>query len=196
MIVDWACLCAVPAPLRGRQVSAPVCVQRTGRRRQEGFFSINNQQSKIKKEDDMKIVVTSTGCVDYKKKLYFKGDEIELSDKDAKHLLDKGFCEVHRFASFAAPEDFGDGIIARTPVLKDMTVASLKELLDKLEVLYDAKARKDDLIALVEANTKEMTVASLKELLDKLEVLYDAKARKDDLIALVETSTREKAGDY
>ena len=92
----------------------------------------------------MKVIVTTTGCVDYKKKLYFKGDEIELPDKAAKHLLDKGVCELR-----------DDGIIARTPALKDMTVTSLKELLDKLEVPYDAKTKKDDLIALVEANTKQ-----------------------------------------
>lgn len=46
----------------------------------------------------------------------------------------------------------------KTPPPKDMTVAALKELLDKLEVTYDAKAKKDELIALVEAKTAEPPV--------------------------------------
>jgi hypothetical protein len=48
-----------------------------------------------------------------------------------------------------------DKEIIKTPPPKDMTVAELKELLDKLEVPYDAKAKKDELIALVEENTGE-----------------------------------------
>ena len=43
----------------------------------------------------------------------------------------------------------------KTPPPKEMTVAALKDLLDKLEVDYDAKAKKDELIALVEKNTDE-----------------------------------------
>lgn len=96
----------------------------------------------------MKVIVTTTGCVDYKKKLYFKGDEIELSDKAAKHLLDKGVCGL-----------CDDGEIARTPALSEMTVTSLKELLDKLEVSYDAKIKKDDLIALIEGERQKSEVS-------------------------------------
>lgn len=103
----------------------------------------------------MKIVVTTTGCIDYSGKLYFQGDKIELPDDDANHLLRKGVCEPHRFASFAAKEDLDGGIIARAPDLKDMTVTSLKELLNKLDIAFDPKARKDDLISLVEANTAD-----------------------------------------
>ena len=47
------------------------------------------------------------------------------------------------------------GIITKTPTLKDMTVAKLKELLDKLEVDYDFKAKKCELVELVEENTEE-----------------------------------------
>lgn len=102
----------------------------------------------------MKIVVTTAdSCIDYSGKLYFKGDKIELSDDDANHLLRKRVCEPHRFASFAAEEDLDGGIIARAPDLKEMTVTSLKELLSKLDVAFDPKARKDDLIALVEEHT-------------------------------------------
>lgn len=43
----------------------------------------------------------------------------------------------------------------KTPPPKDMTVAALKELLDKLEVPYDAKAKKDELVALVMEKTAE-----------------------------------------
>ena len=43
----------------------------------------------------------------------------------------------------------------KTPAPKDMKVAELQELLDKLEVEYDAKALKKDLVALVEANTED-----------------------------------------
>lgn len=46
-----------------------------------------------------------------------------------------------------------DGIIAETGELTDMTVKKLKVLLDKLEVPYDAKATKSDLVSLVEENT-------------------------------------------
>ena len=178
----------------------------------------------------MKIIVTTTGCVDYEKKLYFKGDEIDLPDKTAKHLLDKGVCETLSHSplegntplsppshaaqapalregefkkdvgqdvgqALPAPAERGaggeegetppsfppqggingdvnqvrplrlspaerddggqDGTIARTPALKQMTVAKLKKLLDKLEVSYKARTKKADLIALVEANTSD-----------------------------------------
>ena len=52
-------------------------------------------------------------------------------------------------------EYIDDKEIIKTPPPKDMTVAALKELLDKLEVPYDAKAKKDELVALVEAKTAE-----------------------------------------
>ena len=48
-----------------------------------------------------------------------------------------------------------DKVIAETPVLTEMTVAGLKELLDKLEVAYDKKATKAVLIDLVKTNTAE-----------------------------------------
>lgn len=48
-----------------------------------------------------------------------------------------------------------DGLPAKTPALEDMTVAALKELLDKLTVPYDTRATKAVLIGLVEANTAE-----------------------------------------
>lgn len=103
----------------------------------------------------MKVIVTTTGCVDYKGKLYFQGDEMDVPDKIAKHLLDKGACETLLAISFEEGQDAQYGIIARTPAFPDMTVPALKELLDKLKVSYNGKSRKDDLIALVEANTKE-----------------------------------------
>ena len=51
-----------------------------------------------------------------------------------------------------------DPMIAKTSALKDMTVASLKKLLGKLDIAYDGKATKTVLIDLVEANTGEPPV--------------------------------------
>ncbi|MBW2559967.1 MAG: hypothetical protein JRE40_03815 [Deltaproteobacteria bacterium] len=46
-------------------------------------------------------------------------------------------------------------VIAKSPVLRDMTVAALKDLLDTLNVKYDNRATKAVLIGLVDANTDE-----------------------------------------
>lgn len=48
-----------------------------------------------------------------------------------------------------------EGVIAETPDLENMTVVALKVLLAKLEVDYDAKAKKSELIELVKTNTGE-----------------------------------------
>jgi hypothetical protein len=90
----------------------------------------------------VKLIVLEGGSVDFRGKLYLTGETLDVPGKEAKRLLDKGVCEL-----------CDDGEIARTPALSEMTVTSLKELLDRLEVSYDAKTKKDDLIALVEANT-------------------------------------------
>ncbi len=52
-------------------------------------------------------------------------------------------------------EYLDDEEIIKTPPPKDMTVAALKELLDELEVPYDSKARKDELVELVMTKTAE-----------------------------------------
>lgn len=52
-------------------------------------------------------------------------------------------------------EAVDDGRISETPELKDMTVAALKEALNKLDIPYDSKATKAVLIGLIEANTAE-----------------------------------------
>jgi len=93
----------------------------------------------------MKVIVKYPHSVDKKGKLYLPGESLDLSDKEAKRLLDKNRVEI------PAEEE----IIAKTPELKDMTVPQLKELLDKLEVPYDAKDRKPDLIELVMEKTIE-----------------------------------------
>ena len=48
-----------------------------------------------------------------------------------------------------------DGVICETGALEDMTVAALKELLGKLDVSYDSKATKAELIKLIESSTAE-----------------------------------------
>jgi hypothetical protein len=48
-----------------------------------------------------------------------------------------------------------DKIIAETPALKDMTVAELKGLMEKLVLPYDTRATKAVLIKMIEANTAE-----------------------------------------
>lgn len=50
-----------------------------------------------------------------------------------------------------------EGSIIKTGALSDMTVVKLKALLSTLRVPHDAKATKDELISLVEANTKEIS---------------------------------------
>lgn len=69
-----------------------------------------------------------------------------FSKKELKILKDEPMLSV---------EHIDDKKIIKTPPLKDMTVAALKELLDKLKVPYDAKDRKDDLVARVEENTAD-----------------------------------------
>jgi HeH/LEM domain-containing protein len=93
----------------------------------------------------MEVIVKYPHSVDYKKKLYLPGESLDVPDKEAKRLLGKDRVEI------PAEEE----IIAKTPEPKDMTVAELKKLLDKLEVPYDAKALKPELIKLVEENTAE-----------------------------------------
>ena len=133
----------------------------------------------------MKATVKYPHSVDYKKKLYLPGELLpeSMSKKDLERLVKKGRVEI------PAEEE----IIAKTPELKDMTVPKLKGVLDVLEVEYDKKAKKDELIALVEKNTaknlKDITEPKLKGVLDVLEVEYDDKAEKDELIALVEKNT-------
>jgi len=134
----------------------------------------------------MKVNVKYPHSVDYKKKLYLPGEPLpkDMPKKEIERLVKKGRVEV------SEQED----VIAKKQDSKDMTVVALKKLLDKLEVEYDTKAKKDDLIALIKAKIselKDMTVPLLKKLLDKLEVEYDAKAIKDDLIALVEVKITE-----
>jgi hypothetical protein len=48
-----------------------------------------------------------------------------------------------------------DPVIAETPALKDMTVAELRGLMEKLVLPYDARATKAVLIKMIEANTAE-----------------------------------------
>lgn len=101
----------------------------------------------------MKVTVKGTGCVDYQEKLYFAGDEIDLPDKDAKHLLEKGICEPSQpDVTTAELKEIVYGIPAGSFSCADMTVPDLKKLLGKLVIPYDARAKRDDLIALVEAN--------------------------------------------
>lgn len=95
----------------------------------------------------MKLTVKYPHSVDYKGKLYLPGESLpkDMPKKEAERLVKKGRVEM------PAEEE----IIAKTPEPKEMTVLQLKELLDKLEVEYDAKALKPELIELVEENTAE-----------------------------------------
>lgn len=95
----------------------------------------------------MKATVKYPHSVDYKKKLYLPGEPLpeSMPKKEVERLVKKGRVEI------PAEEE----IIAKTPELKDMTVPQLKKLLDKLEVEYDAKALKGDLISLIEEKTAE-----------------------------------------
>ena len=51
-----------------------------------------------------------------------------------------------------------DKVIAETLALEDMTVAALKELIDKLGLAYNMRATKAALIEVIEANTAEPPV--------------------------------------
>ena len=67
-----------------------------------------------------------------------------FSKKELKILDDEPMLSV---------EHIDDEEIIKTLPPKDMTVAALKELLDKLEVPYDSKAKKDELVELVMTKT-------------------------------------------
>lgn len=70
----------------------------------------------------------------------------KFSKKELKILKDEPMLHV---------EHIDDEETIKTPPPKDMTVAALKDLLDKLEVSYDAKAKKDELVELVMTKTGE-----------------------------------------
>lgn len=93
----------------------------------------------------MKMIVKYPHSVDYKGKLYLPGESIDLDEKEAKRLYDKDRVDL----------PLEEEIIMETPDIKDMTVAELKDLLDKLEVEYDARAKKDELVALAMKKTAE-----------------------------------------
>ena len=95
----------------------------------------------------MEVIVKYPHSVDCKGKLYLPGELLpkDMPKKQVERLLEK-----NRVKKPAEEE-----IIAETPEPKDMTVAQLKELLDKLEVEYDARALKPALIELVMTNTAE-----------------------------------------
>jgi HeH/LEM domain len=95
----------------------------------------------------MNAVVKYPHSVDFEGKLYVPGEPLpeDMPKKEVDRLLKKNRVEI------PAKEE----IIAETPEPKDMTVPALKELLDKLEVPYDAKAKKDELVELVMTKTGE-----------------------------------------
>lgn len=68
---------------------------------------------------------------------------------------DDKFSEEEIAVLEAEPMLIVEHIIAKTPAFEDMTVATLKELLNKLEVVYATNATKPVLIDLAKANTAE-----------------------------------------
>lgn len=93
----------------------------------------------------MNVTVTAGHSVLYKKQTYLPGQVIAMDEKEALRLLAKKNPPV------AAADS--EGIIAASPPLEKMSAAKLKQLLDKLKVEYPADAKKEDLMALVLANT-------------------------------------------
>ena len=105
----------------------------------------------------MSVIVKYPHSVDYKKKLYLPGESLpeKMPQKEVDRLVKKGRVEVSEPEGIIKKTPETKEIIAKTPEPKDMTVPALKELLDKLEVPYDAKAKKDELVELVMTKTAE-----------------------------------------
>lgn len=95
----------------------------------------------------MKIVVFEDRAIHFKGNVYLPGDVIDMEEKDANRLLNKGFVET--VVEKPVMEK------TRPPALTEMTIAELKSLLDTLCVSYGEKTVKADLISLVEKNSAE-----------------------------------------
>jgi hypothetical protein len=91
----------------------------------------------------MKTVTVEKGCVWVGKDRYLTGSSFDINDKEAERLIRKG----------VVTETEDGGIIAKSEDPEKLTVAQLKDLLDKLEIEYPANAKKADILELLEKNT-------------------------------------------
>jgi len=89
-------------------------------------------------------IVKHPHSVEYDGKLYLPGEPLEIDDKEAERLLKKNRVEMPMA---------GEEIIAKTPAPDKMSTKELKLLLDELKVPYGAKAKKDELVELVNTAT-------------------------------------------
>jgi hypothetical protein len=91
----------------------------------------------------MKKVTVNRGCVWVGKKRYPVGSSFDINDKEADRLIRNG----------VVTETESDGIVADSEDPEKLTVAQLKDLLDKLKIEYPANAKKAELLELLEKNT-------------------------------------------